>query len=106
MLAIPSITDNIARYGACFLSGTMIEMIFNPPEKMAAAPTPATARPAMKTADDVATAHNTEPSSNTIKLPRNVHFVLNKAYTLPNVGCMVVCISKYADPYQPTSSSA
>lgn len=97
-------TDNIAIYGARLFSGIRIEMMFIPPEKIAAAPTPATARPTISIVDDAAAAQSTEPSSKIIRPLRNVHLTLKELYSLPNVGCMVVCMRRYADPYQPTSS--
>jgi len=43
------------------------------PEKMPAPPTPATARPAISAADDVAAAHTTEPSSKMAMADMKVH---------------------------------
>jgi hypothetical protein len=60
---IPNILDNRAIYMARFLKGTENPMMVIPPEKRAAAPAPATARPTMSMVELVAAAHKTEPAS-------------------------------------------
>lgn len=50
-------------YIALFLSGTEKPTIVMPPEKSAAAPAPATARPTMSIVEFVAAAQRIEPSS-------------------------------------------
>jgi hypothetical protein len=58
-----------------FSSGTTVEMIVKPPLNMPAAPRPATALPMMKTAEEGATPHMSDPSSNRIMKPRYVYWI-------------------------------
>lgn len=91
------------------------------PEKIAAAPTPAIARPMISIIEDDAAAQMTEPTvtgqinahscatyshSKTTKAARYTHLMSKYCMTLPKVGCKAVVVIKYAAPYQPTSSVA
>ena len=60
---MPNILDNVAMYIGRFRNGTVKPTIVMPPEKMAEAPAPATARPTMSMVELVAAAHITEPTS-------------------------------------------
>ena len=60
--AMPNILDRDAIYSARFRKGTENATMVMPPEKMAAEPTPATARPMMSMTDPVAAAHRIEPT--------------------------------------------
>jgi hypothetical protein len=58
-----------------FSSGTTVEIIVNPPLNMPAAPRPATALPTMKTVEEGATPHMSDPSSNKIVKPRYIYWI-------------------------------
>ncbi|KAL5402728.1 hypothetical protein PMIN04_012946 [Paraphaeosphaeria minitans] len=60
--AMPNMLDRTPRCTALFLSGADNPMMVAPPEKMADAPTPATARPTMSAAELRAVAHTMEPT--------------------------------------------
>ena len=60
---MPNMLDSAAIYMALFLSGTEYAIMIMAPEKSAAAPTPAIARPTINTVELVAAAHTTEPTS-------------------------------------------
>jgi hypothetical protein len=62
--------DNAAMYIARFRNGAMNPMIVMPPEKRAAAPTPATARPTISIVELVAAAQMTEPTSKITRADR------------------------------------
>ncbi len=70
---------------------------------MADAPTPAMARPTMSMGDDVAAAHMTDPTSKMSSAVRYVIFMSKFAYIFPKEGCREVIVSRYDEPYQPTS---
>jgi hypothetical protein len=61
---------------ARFRNGTEKPIIVMPPEKSAAAPTPATARPMISIVELTAAAQMMEPISNMIKAIMYVHFML------------------------------
>ena len=56
-----------------FLSGTTPDIIVKPPLMIPAAPRPATALPMMKTVEEGATPHMSDPISNRIKKLRYVY---------------------------------
>lgn len=56
-----------------FSMGTELEMMMRAPLMMPAAPIPATARPTINMADEVAAPHKTEPTSKMRKKARNDH---------------------------------
>lgn len=59
----PNILDNTAIYNGRFLNGTAKPTIVIPPEKIAEAPAPATARPIISMVESVAAAHMIDPTS-------------------------------------------
>lgn len=69
--------DNKAIYGARFLKGTDGAMMFMPPEKSAAAPRPARARPTISMVDETATAQSREPSLKT-RIPQRKVYLVSK----------------------------
>jgi hypothetical protein len=62
--AIPNMLPKIPMYTGRFLKGTLDPIMFIAPEKRAAAPAPATARPTINMVEDLAAAHRIEPNSN------------------------------------------
>lgn len=75
IVAIPIMADIKPRKPARFASGIIIAITFTPPENIAEAPNPDTARPPMSIGDEFAAAQRTDPISN-IKMPNiNVHLV-------------------------------
>jgi len=71
---------------ARFRNGTEKPTIVIPPEKSAAAPTPATARPTINMVELRAAAQMIEPSSKMSKAIMYVHFMLKYVYTFPKLG--------------------
>jgi len=85
-------------------NGTENPMMVMPPEYRAAAPAPAIARPMMNIGELVAAAQIMLPTSKMTSAPRYVYLTSKYVYTLPIEGCKEVVVSKYEEPYQPTSS--
>lgn len=88
-----------------FREGTEYPTIVIPPEKMAVAPTPATAQPMISIREICVAVQRMEPPSKMMIAMRYVHLMLKYVYTFPKDGGRDVVVSKYADPHQPTSSS-
>jgi hypothetical protein len=63
MPATPYILDSTEIYTAILLIGTANEISIMPPEKIAAAPAPATTRPRMKIEEEGARAQMRDPAS-------------------------------------------
>ena len=76
-----------------------------PPEKSAAAPTPATARPTINMVELTAAAQTMDPSSKMSSAIMYVHLILKYVYTFPKLGWRAVVVKRYEEPYQPTSFS-
>lgn len=81
-------------YMALFRSGTEKPIIVMPPEKSAAAPTPATARPTINMVELTAAAQTMEPSSNMSNAVMYVHFTLKYVYTFPKLGWSEVVVKR------------
>ena|SRR5579859_6527478 len=81
-------------------------MIVRPPANCPPAPKPASARPTMNTGLFGATADISEPNIKSSMINTKTLLRLNITYNLPQVGCRVVVVMRYAEPYHPTSESA
>lgn len=79
-------------------------MIVKAPEPIPAAPTPAIARPTMKTEEDGATAQMRLPSSKIPIASRKVVLREKYLYDFPHVDWKPPVVMKYAEPYQETSA--
>ena len=90
---------------ARFRKGTAKPTMVMPPEKRAAAPTPATARPTINMVELTAAAQTTDPTSKMSNAMIYVHLILKYVYTFPKLGWREVVVSRYDEPYQPTSFS-
>ena len=80
-----------------------MELAVRAPVKTPAEPTPATARPTIRTVELGAAAQMTDPTSKKARATRNTHLVLNSAYSLPNINWKAHEGRKYAEPYHPIS---
>lgn len=91
---IPNILDIKPRKIGRFRSGTEKPIMFMAPEKRAAAPAPATARPRISIVEPVAAAQRTEPTSKMTNAEMKVHLTLKYVYTLPKEGCREVVVRR------------
>jgi len=73
---MPNMLDSKAMYMARFRKGTENPTMVMPPEKRAAAPAPATARPTISMFELVAAAQRTEPASKMMRAVIYVHLML------------------------------
>lgn len=68
-----------------------------------APPTPAMARPTISTVEEDAVAQTIEPASKMAIVARYTYFMSSSANNLPIGSWNEHMVSRYADPYQPTS---
>lgn len=87
----------------CFSAGGALSLTVKAPVKIPADPSPETARPIMRAIELGETAETIEPISNIPSAERNIHLMLNSAYSLPYINWKQQEVRRYDDPYQPTS---
>lgn len=63
------------------------------------------ARPTMRTGELGAAAHKIDPISKMTNMIMNIHLTLNSAYSFPIMSWKAQPVSKYDEPYQPTSDN-
>ena len=67
------------------INGTAPLMMVIPPFMIPAEPSPAIARPPMKSDEELATAHIREPNSKNAKYTRKVYLLLKYVYNFPDI---------------------
>ena len=80
------------------------QLTIRAPDIRPAPPTPATALPRIRATELGAAAQTMDPTSKMSSADRNTHLVENSAYSLPKNSCRHAMVTRYAEPYQPTSS--